>query len=523
MSTAYAMSKMLHDSSSDSESEFDVPTPGPGPVNVSKQQQQQQLQNLIQLVRQPQQKVQQILALANQGRTANMSSKLSVAAAPASGPAVEPQSPTDSESDNCTSESDTSCTTPVEYSDSTSCSDQDSDDNNQYERNTSHRDAQLLDISLKQRGPGHHEYEHCDLNSQQVPFPTLAELKRSIPAYCFKSNPLRSFSYVARDAVIIALLVYSLVEFSRSYGPFQSIATTPLYAVVWPLYWFLQGTMFWAVFVLGHDCGHGSFSTSPSLNFICGLLLHTSILVPYTPWQVSHRHHHKNTCNIDRDEIFYPIRESAEDDVSILSKNYSGLGLGWFGYIFMGYFPRPMSHLNALSPMFRKHHVVGSVISVSAWFSAVAFLFAATNRSFLAWTSFSTLAVYYLAPLFVFASWLVITTFLHHNDSDTPWYGDEEWTYVKGNLSSIDRDYGWLHNVVHSIGTHQVHHLFPIIPHYHLRDATRAFRAAFPHLIRTSSESILPAFFRVHGIFQRAGRIPDDIQEFQYSDVQHFA
>ena len=35
---------------------------------------------------------------------------------------------------------------------------------------------------------------------------------------------------------------------------------------------------------------------------------------------------------------------------------------------------------------------------------------------------------YYLMPLFVFSSWLVIVTFLHHNEEDTVWYGDE-WNY----------------------------------------------------------------------------------------------
>lgn len=29
---------------------------------------------------------------------------------------------------------------------------------------------------------------------------------------------------------------------------------------LWPLYWVAQGTMFWALFVLGHDCGHGKCS-----------------------------------------------------------------------------------------------------------------------------------------------------------------------------------------------------------------------------------------------------------------------
>ena len=44
-------------------------------------------------------------------------------------------------------------------------------------------------------------------------------------------------------------------------------------------------------------------------------------------------------------------------------------------------------------------------------------------------------------------------TFLHHNDVHVPWYTNGNWTYVKGNLSSIDRDYGFIHNITHSIGT----------------------------------------------------------------------
>ena len=32
--------------------------------------------------------------------------------------------------------------------------------------------------------------------------------------------------------------------------------------------------------VIGHDCGHGSFSASPALNAICGHLCHTVIMVP---------------------------------------------------------------------------------------------------------------------------------------------------------------------------------------------------------------------------------------------------
>ncbi len=75
--------------------------------------------------------------------------------------------------------------------------------------------------------------------------------------------------------------------------------------------------MFWAVFVLGHDCGHGSFSDSGLLNDLMGNLLHAPILVPYYPWKLSHRHHHKNTGNMDKDEIFYPVRKK-DAEVGVL-------------------------------------------------------------------------------------------------------------------------------------------------------------------------------------------------------------
>ena len=62
---------------------------------------------------------------------------------------------------------------------------------------------------------------------------------------------------------------------------------------------------------------------------------------------------------------------------------------------------------------------------------------------------------------------------------------EDQWNPVLGALSSVDRDYGWfVNNISHNIHVHQIHHLFPIIPHYHLKEATVAFRRAFPHLVR---------------------------------------
>jgi omega-3 fatty acid desaturase (delta-15 desaturase) len=81
------------------------------------------------------------------------------------------------------------------------------------------------------------------------------------------------------------------------------------WAAVWPLYWAAQGTMFWALFVLGHDCGHGSSSDCAALNSAVGHLLH-SILVPYHGWRINHRTHHQNHGHIHRDESWHPVGSS---------------------------------------------------------------------------------------------------------------------------------------------------------------------------------------------------------------------
>jgi fatty acid desaturase len=83
----------------------------------------------------------------------------------------------------------------------------------------------------------------------------------------------------------------------------------------WPLYWIAQGTMFWALFVVGHDCGHQSFSNSRDLNDLVGNITHASILVPYHGWRVSHRKHHGNHGHVENDESWHPTTKSQIDQM----------------------------------------------------------------------------------------------------------------------------------------------------------------------------------------------------------------
>ena len=91
--------------------------------------------------------------------------------------------------------------------------------------------------------------------------PTLSEIKVKIPPHCFRPTVRQSMGYVIKDVVYVALTFLAM----------YTIRNTFEYGfLLFPLYWYMQGTLYTSFFVLGHDCGHGSFSFYPLLNDIVG-------------------------------------------------------------------------------------------------------------------------------------------------------------------------------------------------------------------------------------------------------------
>jgi omega-3 fatty acid desaturase (delta-15 desaturase) len=109
------------------------------------------------------------------------------------------------------------------------------------------------------------ERDSSNNGQSELPF-TLQELKSAIPTYCFEPSPWKSLSYFFLDISIIGLL-YGVAAFFDSWW-------------FWPVFWLMQGTMFWALFVVGHDCGHGSFSKHKWLNNLIGIWLTRPFLSP---------------------------------------------------------------------------------------------------------------------------------------------------------------------------------------------------------------------------------------------------
>ncbi len=75
--------------------------------------------------------------------------------------------------------------------------------------------------------------------------PSILELKRKLPAHCFQPSLATSLWYVVKDASIIVGVYLALLFFESAPGIPQGLK----YAIL-PFYWYFQGTMFWAVFVL---------------------------------------------------------------------------------------------------------------------------------------------------------------------------------------------------------------------------------------------------------------------------------
>lgn len=314
--------------------------------------------------------------------------------------------------------------------------------------------------------------------------PSLAAIKKQIPSHCFKPDLGTSLYYVARDVFFLAVL----------YGGAYATYGTPAHALYLPVFWFFTGFVMWAVFVLGHDCGHGSFSKYRNVNSFFGHVLHSAILVPFHSWRISHRKHHKNTGNFEEDEIFYPMPESEYKGVTaiarfVYSNTFFLASFGYPIYLWKGYGNRVEngSHMDPNSELFTKDERNQVLLSVGCYAAMCAFLATLT-----AVYGLRLVLTYYGVPYAVYSFFLLVVTFLHHTEPGAMWYSTRAWNYVKGNLQSVDRVYFVFEHFHHDIGTHVVHHLFPAIPHYHLREANAAVKPFLGklHKVETNNPAV---------------------------------
>nr|AGF90969.1 omega-3 fatty acid desaturase [Chlamydomonas sp. ICE-L] len=314
--------------------------------------------------------------------------------------------------------------------------------------------------------------------SAPPPF-SLADIRNAIPANCWQKDTLRSVGHLIKDVAIVAGLAVAAFTINAWWA--------------WPIYWMAQGTMFWALFVVGHDCGHQSFSPNRALNDFIGNITHASILVPYHGWRISHRTHHANHGHCENDESWYPAKKTQLDEMNYMEavgRMTLPLALMAFPAYLWGRSPgKEGSHYDPSCELFAPNERNMILTSNAFMIGMVAILAGATYA-----LGIPAMAALYLVPYLIGVSWLSVTTYLHHHgpsdaEEKIPWYRGEEWSYFRGGLSTIDRDFGIFNKIHHNIETHVIHHLFSQMPHYNLVEATNAAKSVMGPYYREPEKS----------------------------------
>ncbi|RYP01984.1 hypothetical protein DL766_010570 [Monosporascus sp. MC13-8B] len=160
-------------------------------------------------------------------------------------------------------------------------------------------------------------------NEFEVPDFTIKDIHDAIPKHCFERSAAKGLAYAVRDLACLGTTFYLF----HTYLTPENVPSTTARAVLWALYTFIQGLFGTGVWVLAHECGHQAFSTSKTLNDTVGWILHSSLLVPYFSWKISHGKHHKATGHMERDMVFVPkTREERASRLGKLAHELSELG-----------------------------------------------------------------------------------------------------------------------------------------------------------------------------------------------------
>lgn len=281
-------------------------------------------------------------------------------------------------------------------------------------------------------------------------------------------------------------LLASLAEFqapSRWRSIFQLISTAlgyvatvaAMYAVLPVSVWLMLALAIPAagfvvrLFIIQHDCGHGSFFGSARANEIVGWICSVATFTPYANWRRQHAGHHAIWNNLDQ-------RNSGADIYSACLTMQEYLAL---------------SARQRLIYRVTRHRLVAQLILPPLVFLLLYRLPFDTPRSWakerrsVHLTNLALgimLAVLVMlfgweqvllvqAPIIILASISGIWLFaVQHRFEEAEWLRQDEWTAMRASLNGssylkLPRVLQWFTG---NIGFHHVHHLVPRVPNYRL-------------------------------------------------------
>jgi omega-6 fatty acid desaturase (delta-12 desaturase) len=239
------------------------------------------------------------------------------------------------------------------------------------------------------------------------------------------------------------------------------------------------------LFIIQHDCGHGSYFRSRAANDALGRAISVLTLTPYGCWSQGHAAHHASTGNLDRrgrgDVETWTVAEY--EAATPLKKLSYRLYRNPFVMVLLGA-PINFILLQRL-PLGHALRDRGSRRSIMALNLALVAAFGLSCAAFGVMTVLGT----YL-PVMVIASWIGNWLFyVQHQFERTSWERDADWNFHAASLggSSYFKLPAILQWFSGNIGLHHVHHLCSRVPNYRLQ----ACLDAAPELNRVTRQITL--------------------------------
>jgi omega-6 fatty acid desaturase (delta-12 desaturase) len=229
------------------------------------------------------------------------------------------------------------------------------------------------------------------------------------------------------------------------------------------------------LFIIQHDCGHGSFFASPWANGLLGRALSLLTLTPYGFWRRDHAMHHAAAGNLDRRGIGDVTTLTLVEYRALPFRRRMAYRLYRHPLVMFGIGPAWLILLRLRIPRgspWRRWRDWLSIVGTDAALAALV----------------ATLMVIW-GPIPVLLGWLPVMLlaatigvwlfYIQHQFEDAYWEARTQWDFYAAALSgSSFYDLPMvLHWVTGNIGFHHIHHLASRIPNYRLRECHEAIPA----------------------------------------------
>lgn len=224
------------------------------------------------------------------------------------------------------------------------------------------------------------------------------------------------------------------------------------------------------IFIISHDCGHGSFFASRRANNILGFITGVLTFTPYAHWRWEHARHHATSGNLNKRGV---------GDIWTLTVREYLESTRWRRFAYR--IARNPVVLLLIAPLFlflvRQRFSspdAGPRERASVhWTNLCVLLIAAALSALLGIGNYLLIQLTIMAVSGAAGVWLF---YVQHQFEGVYWERGDDWDFATAALrgSSFYRLPKVLQWFSGNIGFHHIHHLSPRIPNYHLESCHRA-------------------------------------------------